>query len=903
MRIPKLLPEKKFTSVKSILCLLQLTFALGLVSLATPGYAQAFRIDDIRIEGLQRVSPSPVFAAMPLAAGHLADTEAVRNTVRDLFATGFFDDITVLRDGNVLIIRVKERPTISEITIEGNKAIKTEVLKGAMTDNDLDEGQIFQRGMMDGILNELERQYVSQGRYGAEVTGDITELPNNQVAIAITVDEGEVATIKHLNIVGNEAFSHGQLLDLFELKTSGWLSWITSDDRYAREKLRGDIEALESFYLDRGYLDFNVISSQVSLSPDQKSVFITLNIEEGDIYTVSKVELAGELILPEYRMRQLVLLRENSTFSQNLMTTTEEYMAALLGNAGYTNAEVKGIPEKNPEDKTVEITFLVNPSHRMYVRRINFNGNTRTRDEVLRREMRQMEQSSASNSKIQQGKIRLERLGFFKGVEAENRDVPGTSDLIDVDYTVEEQPSGSVNASVGYGQGSGFLFGAGLQENNWLGSGKQVGVSVNHNDWQTIYSFSYNDPYFTPDGVNRGLSLFYNSRDYSRSYVTSYNTDSYGAVMSFGYPISEIQRLNYSLGFTHLEVKTGTYSAQEIRRTPWELDLENQVYLAVSADELGRLQSMNENGLYDDFSLDTVLVNEQMEVKTDPGFVDLYGSKFNTFSAKMSWLRSTLNRGIMANRGSKQTLALELTVPGSDLQYFTIDYDAQIFLPLTEHLTMRLRTSLGYGGGYGDMDRLPFFHNYYAGGFGSVRGFKSRSLGPQASPSANYISQATDYVGVDNDGDGVNDAWSPSGAAYMLCTDDGFQVLNDSLTECVDGELARSFTYSNYRYRAFGGNLLVEFGAELLFPVPFLEDQRSVQMALFLDAGNVFDTECGATQMNCTNFDWNELRSSYGISLNWLSAMGPMTFSLAKPIEYGPEDRRESFQFSMGIPF
>ncbi len=867
-------------------------------------YAAAFTISDIRVEGLQRVSPSPVFAAIPVEAGDPADEETIRMVIRDLFATGFFDEINVFRDGAILIIRVKERPTISEIAIEGNKAIKTEMLEEAMTNNDLATGQIFQRSMLDGILNELERQYVAQGRYAAEVSAEVIDLPNNQVKIEVNVDEGDVATIKHLNIVGNTVFSDDELLSLFELTTTGMLSWITSDDRYAREKLKGDVETLESYYLDRGYLDFQVVSSQVSISPDQSSVYITLNIKEGEIYTVSKIDLAGELILPEGRMRQLVLLREGNTFSQNLMTSTEEYMTTLLGNAGYTNAEVQGIPDKNEEDHTVEITFLVNPSHRMYVRRIEFKGNTRTQDEVLRREMRQMEQSSASNAKVEQGKIRLERLGYFKGVEVENHDVPGTTDLIDVEYTVEEQPSGAVNASIGYGQGTGVLLGASLQENNWLGSGKQVGISVNHSEYQTLYNFSYTDPYFTPDGVNRGFSVFYNARDYSKINVTSYTTDSYGSTLSFGYPISEIQRLNYSIGYTHLQVETGNYTVQEIKRTPGALDLDNQTYLAVSTTELAGRDNTVSSGYFDDFSLDTELVDESMETQVPPGFVDLYGDTFDTVSLRLAWVRSTLNRGILATRGSKQTFSIDVTVPGSDLEYYTLEYEGQVFWPLTRSLTMRFRTSLGYGGGYGDMERLPFFKNYYAGGFGSIRGFRRSSLGPQASPPALYTYEATDYTGVDANGDGVNDSYQLGGLAYVLCGSNSVRVTsNGQLGYCIEDQLERSFSSASRRSRSFGGNVLVEFGAELLFPIPFLEDQRSAQLSLFIDAGNVFDTDCAATQLNCFDVTADELRSSYGIALNWLSAMGPLTFSLAEPIKYSETDRRESFQFSMGIPF
>lgn len=874
------------------------------VGLSVSAAAESFRITDIRVEGLQRVSASPVFAALPIEAGDYADAESVRVATQALFDTGFFDDVSILRDNGVLIFRVKERPTISEITIEGNKAIKTEMLEEAMSKNDLAEGQIFQRSTLEGIISELERQYVAQGRYSADVTANIVDLPNNQVKVEILVDEGEVAKIKHINIVGNEEFSDEQLLDLFELTDTGLLSWFKSDDRYAREKLKGDIEQLESFYLNRGYLDFNVVSSQVSLSPDQKSVYITLNINEGDVYTIDEIEMAGDLILPEEQIRKLVLLKEGEVFSQGLMTATTEYITTLLGNAGYTNAEVEGIPELNPEENTVDITFLVNPSQRVYVRRIEFRGNTKTQDEVLRREMRQMEGASASNAKIEQGKVRLERLGFFKGVEVQNKEIPGYSDLIDVEYKVEEQPSASINASVGYGQNTGLLLGASLQHNNWQGSGKQVGVSINSSDYQSLLNFSYVDPYFTPDGVSRGIRLFYNERDYSQINVTDYTTDSYGLDFSFGYPTSEIQRLNFNVGYTHLSVQTGRNVAQEIRRTPFDLNLsQNPAFYITPAQWEERLDQLYGDGVVDDFSFDKGVVTEDMLVQTAPGFIDENGDTFDTLNVGFTWLRSTLNRGIMATRGSKQTFSLDATVPGSDLQYFTLKYDGQVFQRLTDDLTLRLRTSLGYGDGYGDMERLPFFKNFYAGGLGSVRGFERSSLGPKASPPATYEGgYPTDYIAVDSDGDGVSDGYSRAGSAYLLC-DASKGVQRPGQSYCVEDQLQVNYGYTRGRRESFGGNVLIEFGADLIFPLPFIEDQRSFQTSLFVDVGNVFDTECGATQIDCNNVDLDELRASVGIGLNWLSPMGPLTFSFAKILKYEEGDQRKGFEFSLAAPY
>lgn len=889
---------KRILSPTYKICLLSAALSFSTITKANE---DAFRIADIRVEGLQRVSASPVFAALPVESGDFASQEGIQIAIRSLFDTGFFDDIEAYRDGEVLIFMVKERPTITEIVIEGNKAIKTEMLMEAMADNELAEGQILQRGTLDIILSELERQYVAQGRYSAEVDADIDDLPNNQVKININVDEGSVASIKHINIVGNEVYSDDELLALFELDSTGWLSWLTSNDRYAREKLTGDIEKLESFYLDRGYLDFKIVSSQVSLSPDQKSVYITLNVDEGDVYKVKEIELAGDLILPENNLRRIILLREGETFSQVLMTSTAEYITELLANAGYTNAEVTGIPEPDPEARTVDITFLVNPSERVYVRRIEFNGNTRTQDEVLRREMRQMEGAPASNKLIDQGKIRLERLGYFKEVNAQNKEVPGTSDQIDVEYSVEEQPFASINANVGYGQYAGFLVGGSLQHNNWMGTGKQVSASVNHSQYQTLYNFSYSDPYFTPDGVNRGISLYYSKRDYSKINVSSYTTDRYGLNFSFGYPISEIQRLNYSFGYSHVSVNTGEFVAQEIRRTPFELDLsDNDIFYT----DLANLEEGPEpvDGIYYDFSFPSALVEQDMLVATEPGFIDVNGDTFDTLNVGLTWLRSTLNRGIMATRGSKQVLSVEATVPGSDLEYVTVEYEGQVFKPLYRDFTLRFRTSLGYGDGYGDMDRLPFFKNFYSGGFGSVRGFDQSSLGPQATPYSRYTPQQLDYIAYDSDNDGLKDSYSavPGSAGYILCDRDG--VRSDG-AYCEDGKLQRSYGSLSRRQSNLGGNLKVEFGVDFIFPLPFIEDQRSFQTALFLDAGNVFDTKCSATQINCSDFDADKLRASVGIGINWLSAMGPLTFSLARPIRSEDGDEFKEFQFSLAAPF
>ena len=879
--------------------------------IASSTWAQGFRIGDIQIEGLQRVSPAPVFAALPVVAGDYADSESVAAIMRALFATGFFTDIKVLHEGDVLIVRVFERPAISAVNLDGNKAIKSEQLETVMQDNGLKQGEILKREVLDGLVRELERQYVSQGRYSAAVEPEIVSQPNNQVEVNINIDEGDVAGIQHINIVGNKVFSDDELIGLFESKKAGWLSWITSDNRYAKERLTGDIEKLESFYLDRGYLDFNVVSTQVSLSPDKKSIFITLNVSEGEIYTVTDIEIAGDPVLPEETVKRLVLLRSGETFAQNLMTSTSEYITSLLGNAGYTNAKVEGIPDKNTEDKTVKVTFFIDPQKRVYVRRVMFRGNSRTSDEVLRREMRQMEAASASNSRIEQGKVRLERLGFFKEVNVENIPVPGTEDQVDVQYTVEEQHSDSISASLGYSQGYGATVGANLQVNNWLGTGKKVGIGINYNKYQTSYNFSYTDPYFTPDGVSRGISLYYRKRDTDGLQNTaSYATNSYGLNLTFGYPMTEVQRVNFGVGLNHLEIIPGNYVMEEISSSFNQLDLSRYPYLYVNEDDIPTSLDPDGNGLLEDIALPIDYVTQPMLTDyIEPGFVDKHGNEFNYASGNLSWVRSTLNRGILATRGNFQSVSLEVTSPASGLEYYKFELKGQYFQPVTRNLTLRLKGNIGYGDGYGDMDRLPFFENFYGGGFGSVRGFESNSLGPRQTPVIQYDTTATEYVAVDINGDGIADSSIPRGEAVILCDEDRRDLLLQSgrlvSRECEEGKLRLSVPDLGYNIRSIGGNFIVEMSTELIFPIPFIDDQRSMQMAAFVDAGNVFDTECGRYQANCFSFGFDRLAASYGLGMTWISPMGPLTFSVAKPFQYNDFEyqQRETFQFSFGSGF
>jgi len=850
--------------------------ALVLLFVVAPfAAAQTFIISDIRVEGLQRISAGTVFAALPIGVGDVVDERAIRAATRSLFATGNFDDIRIGQDGNVLVVVVTERPSISEINIEGNKAIETEALLEGLKGAGLSVGQVFQRSTLEGMQLELQRQYVLQGRYDAVIETEVIPEPRNRVTVNIDVDEGTVAAIKHINVVGNEVFSDEDLQGEFELQTTGWLSFFTNDDKYSREKLTGDLETLTSYYMDRGYLKFRIDSTQVAVSPDKKEVFITANITEGEKFTVSSVDLSGDLVLPEADLRRFLLVSEGQIFSQIMVTNTEEYVTRRLGDEGYNFAKVTGIPEVDEEDNTVAMKFFVDPGKRTYVRRISFKGNQKTADDVLRREMRQMESAPASAAAIEQSRVRLERLGYFSKATVETPGVAGHDDLIDVDYTVEEQSSGSIGASIGFAQDAGVILGLNLQQDNFMGTGKRVGIGLNSSRFQDFYNFSYTNPYFTEDGVSRGFNVFYRSTDLDQVNVANYSTNTLGTAVNFGYPIKETERLGFSFGVANTSIDTGQFAVQEIESSPrlqpgvnwFQSTLDNGVY--TEPEVVQPIGDLDPNAL---------------AVLGDEGFLDANGDEFLNYTVTSSWTQSTLNRGRMATRGASQTIALEVAVPLSDLEFYKLTYAGEIYLPvpLLETWTFRLRTELGYGGGYGDTNDLPFYENYFAGGFGSVRGYEANTLGPRSTP-ADIYSAALPVTAIDADG-------NPTAFG------DQFAYIRNS-----DGRL--EFSQVQNEVDPFGGNVLIEGSAELLFPLPFIKDQSQIRTGFFLDAGNVFDTSCGSTQVACYDVDLGELRYSVGVGLTWVTGFGPMSFSLAKPLNSDEFDQEEIFQFTLGRGF
>ena len=769
-----------------------LAVAVGL-ALGTTGIdsalADEFTVADIEVEGLQRVSAGSVFSAFPVNIGEQLDETELAGAIKELFRTGLFTDIEASREGGVLILTVKERPSISSIEIEGNKNIETEILMDALAGAGLEEGQVFQRATLERLELEILRSYIGQGRYNARVTATAEELPQNRVAVRLDINEGSVAAIQHINIVGNQDFSDEELIELFELRTSSWWNSLTNKDKYARERLSGDLESLRSFYLDRGYLDFTVESSQVSISPDKQQVFIAIALNEGPQYTVGDVRLRGDLIVGEEELRKLISLEEGDVVSRSKLTEISEALSYRLGREGYAFANVNAMPEAS-EDNTANITFYVEPGKRAYVRRINFEGNVSTKDEVLRQEMTQMEGGVASTDRIEFSKSQLERLGFFKTVNVDTVPVPGTDDLVDVNYAVEEQPTGSLSASVGFSQSSGVILGASVSENNFFGTGKRASFGVNVSDSVKSANISYMDPYYTVDGVSRGFSVFGRQTDYADEDVSSYLLDEYGARLTFGYPTSTYTRLNFGVGLTQSNIKNWQDTNKIVKR-----------------------------------------------------FGEAEGDSFLNYFVFGSWRKSTLNRGMLPTDGYSHSLSLDVAVPGSDLTFYKASYKTNYYFPLTDNnrWVVRARGGIGYGDGYGGQSQMPFYEHYYAGGYGSVRGYKGNSLGPT----------------VESLDDGSEDP--------------------------------------------FGGNLLTEAGLEFIVPTPFAGDTRTMRTSFFLDAGQVFDTS--RNDANTPDEDLGEIRTAAGISFQWITAVGPLAFSLAKPLNDQEGDDTQVFQFSLGQSF
>ena len=783
-----------------------------------------FIVSDIRIVGLQRVSTGSIFNIIPISVGDKIDLRRSTDITRSLFSTEQFDDITIARDGNTLIIGVSERPSVSKIDISGNKALETEQLLESLDGVGIKEGSVYKRSTLEKVKYELVRSYASNGRYGANVEIEEINQPRNTIEINIIVDEGTGAKIKKINIIGNEIFSNEELTEAFELSEGSFFSFLRNDNAYSKEKLKGDIETLESFYKDRGYMKFSVESTQVSLSKDYKDIFINYNLFEGDKFTISEAQVTGDIPLEVSAYENITASLKGQTYSQQQITSIEEFFINILGNQGYAFAEVNPSNEIDDENNEVKIIFNIDAGKRTYTRKILFAGNNTTQDYVLRREMRQFEGAWSSDNQIETGKIRLERLGYFKEVQVETVPVANSDDQIDIIFTVEEESTGSIGGNIGYSD-FGLMLGFNLQEQNFLGSGNTVAIGINKNIYTESYNFSFLDPYYTKDGISRGYNIYFRETDYGEFNVANYLSNSQGAGIQFGYPISDVQRVNFGITYDKTDIDVGTQPAREI----WD-------------------------------------------------FVDSEGSIFETLTAQLSYQKVTLNRGLFPTNGSSTVLSLSSTLPVGDIDFARANYIYKFYRPLSRNYVFGFNIDLGYTVPFGDTKETPFFRNFYAGGPRSLRGFESNTLGPRSTNPPCYqfnYSEGTCPNLLDTDGDLIPDA--PYYNPYA----------NTSYTNRV----------------SIGGNIKVEGSLQLIFRLPFIEDQRSMRSAFFFDFGNVFSDNCKDYQINCYEPSIEDLRYSYGVGVTWITGFGPMSFALANPQNAGQYERTKEFQFTVGNVF
>ena len=738
---------------------------------------QAFTVKDIRVDGLQRISAGTVFNYLPIKVGDEIDAAETAAAIRALFKTGFFKDVRIEREGSTLVVFVIERPLIDSIEFSGNTDIETEQLLDALKQDGFAPGRVFNRALFEQTKLRLREAYFARGRYSVRVTETITPLPRNRVAVQFDVSEGRVANIKRINIVGNSAYDEDDLLDLFELTTGNWLSWFNDSNQYSKQKLAADLETLRSHYLDRGYVNFAVTSTQVSITPDKRFVYITVNISEGEQYTVRSVKLAGDLIVDKEELFPLVTVEQGGVFSRQDVSKTSSKLTDRLGDEGYAFANVNAVPEIDKENKAVDLTFFTDPGKRVYVRRVIFRGNTKSRDNVLRREMRQIEGGWISTGKLERSRQRLERLGYFDEVNVETPSVPGTTDQVDVVVSVVEKPSGSFIAGLGFSQSQGIVLNTSVSQENFLGSGNKVSFTFNNSSVDRTFAFTYLNPYWTVDGVSRAFDLFYRETDAARANLANYSTTVFGGGVLFGIPINEFDRVAVGL----------------------ETDFTDFTAQGGASTEVRRFDAANPDGYF-------------------------------TWRGTARWSRDSRNRRVLPNRGSVTRASSEIAFPGSDLTYYRLGLEHQQFIPLGRFFAFMANAQVNYGDGYGSTNDLPLVNNYFAGGIRSIRGFRANTLGPRDSNN------------------------EPLGGAF----------------------------------RTIGKG-------ELILPVPFVTDARSVRLTAFVDGGNVF-RDFGALAASA-------IRVSAGLSAIWLSPFGAMTFSVAQPFNDEANDDVENFQFTFGTSF
>jgi outer membrane protein insertion porin family len=803
--------------------------------------ADDFQVEDIQVKGLQRVALGAALTHIPFNVGDNLNEFRVSQSIKALYKSGHFSDVVVSKDANTVIYRVRERATISAITFDGNKDLKEEQLTESLDGSDIRVGETLDMTVISGLEVGLEDFYHSVGKYNADVKANVTHLPRNRVNIDFVFKEGDAAAIEQINIVGNEKFSDAELLKPIELTyDSPWWDFM-AQDRYQKQTLQGDMETIKSYYLDRGYLQYKVDSTQVSMTPNKEAVYITLNVTEGEIYTVSEVDFIGDMAGFEKTIRAITPIKTEELYNGALVTYSEELVSKFLGRYGYAYPKVVTIPEIDEENKTVKLVLSIDPGKRVYVNRINFKGNNVTSENVLRREMRQMEGAWLSNNLVEGSKAWLQRLPYMETVEFQTNQLPSEDDLVDIDFEVKEQPSGSFTAGIGYGSTTQLSLNAGIQQNNFLGTGNRLGFSINTSSYSKSANVSFTDPYFTVDGVSLGGNLFYQEFDAGNANLVEYNNKTYGAGITLGFPINEYVRLSFGAGYKN--------------------------------NGITRLESYEQ-------------IQKFYELYSDPNDPD-GGLNFENFDINTAISRSTLNRGTFPTAGSQQSLSYKMTTPNSDVNYFKINLDTKWYFPLTQdqRWTVLAKFQLGYGNGYGSVEGndqiLPFWENFRAGGSGTLRGFESNTVGPRA-----IYRRPTDIPGTP-----------------------------DSVSSDRGCCLGSDHDFIQTSKRSVGGNAIAIAGLELIVPTPFLDEgfSNSVRTSIFIDAGNVWDTEFDLARYKDLNSierekiddysDVGRYRASVGLSVQWLSPMGPMIFSFAKTLKEIESDDPEFFSFNIGQTF